>query len=90
MQPWRLSLSAWAGRKRPSERIDLVLRGKVPLEGEDRSVQSVCSKHIFDGAIEILNMPTKADRQIALSKTPPLIRPHIEAETLRVWKERRK
>ena len=83
-------MSAWTGRVRPTDRINLVLRGKVPMDGEHKSVQSVCSKHIFDGAVQILNMPTKADRQIALSKIPPLIRPYIEAEALRIWKERRK
>lgn len=83
-------MSAWAGVKRPSSQILLVLQGKIPLEGEDKSVQSVCSRHIFEGAVEILNLPTKAERQIALTKIPSLIRPHIEAEALRIWKDRRK
>ena len=82
-------MSCWDGRIRPSDRIVLVLRGKVPLDGEDKSVQSVCSKHIFDGASEVLSLPTKTDRQIALSKIPALIRPHIEAEAMWIWKMRK-
>lgn len=83
-------MSAWAGRVRPTDRINLVLSGVVPIEGEHKSVQSVCTKHIYDGAAQILAMKTREERVAALLKIPPMIRPHIEAEALRLWKERKK
>ena len=73
---------------KPSERIRRVLTGKVRLEDEDASIQSVCSKHIFDGAVSILSINSKAARQGALSKLPDLIRPHVEEEVWRIYKKR--
>jgi hypothetical protein len=60
------------------------LRGKTALLGEDASIQSVCSWYIYEGAKEILDLPSKIDRRKALSKIPDMIRPHIEAEIIRL------
>jgi len=73
---------------KPSERIRRVLTGKVRLEDEDDSIQSVCSKHIYDAAISILSMNGKVARQNALSRLPELIRPHVENEVWRIYKKR--
>lgn len=78
-------MSIWSGR-RPSDRIKAVLMGKVRLEDEDQGIQSVCSKHIFDGAKSLLAIPDKEKRQKALARLPALIRPHIEAEALRQFR----
>jgi hypothetical protein len=73
---------------KPSERIRRVLTGQVRLEDEDASIQSVCSKYIFDGAISILSMNGKVARRNALARLPELIRPHIENEVWRIYKKR--
>jgi hypothetical protein len=74
---------------KPSERIRRVLTGVVRLEDEDASIQSVCSKYIFDGAMTILSINGKVARKNALAKLPELIRPHIEDEVWRIHKRRK-
>jgi len=74
---------------KPSERIRRVLTGVVRLEDEDASIQSVCSKHIFDGAMTILSMNGQVARRNALSRLPELIRPHIENEVWRIYKRKK-
>jgi hypothetical protein len=66
-----------------------VLTGVVRLEDEDASIQSVCSKYIFDGAMTILSINGKVARKNALAKLPELIRPHIEDEVWRIHKRRK-
>jgi hypothetical protein len=73
---------------KPSERIRRVLTGKVRLEDEDPSIQSVCGKHIYDGAVSILSINGKEARRKALLKVPEYIRPHIENEVWRIYKKR--
>ncbi len=80
-------MSIWRGR-RPSDRIKAVLMGKVRLEDEDQGIQSVCRKHIYDGAKSLLAIPDREKRRRALDRLPALIRPHIEAEALRQFRMR--
>ena len=80
-------MSIWLGR-RPSDRIRAVLMGEVRLEDEDQGIQSVCSKHIYDGAKSLLTIPDREKRRRALDRLPALIRPHIEAEALRQFRMR--
>ena len=75
----------WKPELRPSRRIERVLRGEVRLEDEDPSIQSACSKYIFDGAKELLAIPSKEARRRALQKVPEAIRPHIEKEAWRIY-----
>jgi hypothetical protein len=79
-------MSIWRGEK-PSDRIKAVLMGKVALEDEDQGIQSVCSKYIFDGAKSVLRLPTKEARRAALDRAPPLIRPHLEREIMRLFRK---
>lgn len=79
-------MSIWRGKK-PSDRVKAVLMGKVALEDEDQGIQSVCSKYIFDGAKAVLRLPTKEARRAALNRAPPLIRPHIEREVMRLFRK---
>lgn len=78
----------WRGR-RPSDRIKAVLMGKVPLESEDQGIQSACSKHIYDGAVSVLKLPTKEARRRALDRIPDMIRPYVEREVLKLYKARK-
>lgn len=74
---------------RPSERIRAVLMGRVELLSEEEAIQSACSRYIYEGAKEILELPDKEARRRALSKIPQMIRPHIEAEIMRLHGKRR-
>lgn len=75
----------WQHEKRPSVRIRRVLSGEVKLEDEEPGIQSACQLEIFKGAKTILSMKTKEERQRALGKIPPLIRPYVEKEIMRLW-----
>lgn len=80
----------WKDELRPSKRIARVLRGEVRLEDEEAGIQSACSFYIYEGAVELLSLPSKDARQRALKKVPELIRPHIEKEAWRIFDARRK
>ena len=82
-------MSIWPQGLRPSERIRAVLLGKVPLDSEDPSIQSACSWYIYEGAAEILKMPGKQARRAALARIPELVRPHVQAEMIRLHRMRR-
>ena len=71
--------------KKPSQRLEDVLMGRVPLENEDESIQSWASFFIHQGAEAVLRKPTKEARQEALRKLPAKIRPHVEARALTLW-----
>ena len=77
-------MTIWRG-KRPSDRVQAVLMGKVELASEDAAIQSVCSKYIFDGATAVLKLKTKEARRAALDRAPALIRPHLEREVIRLY-----
>lgn len=74
--------------KKPSQRLNDVLSGKVRLEDEDDSIQSWCSFFIHQGAVAIMKKPTKEERQKALQKLPDLIRPHVRDRVLYLWGRR--
>lgn len=74
--------------KKPSERLNAVLSGKVRLEDEDASIQSWCRFFIHQGAVAVLSKPTKEERQKALEKLPELIRPHIRDRAIALWNRR--
>ena len=79
----------WKDELRPSKRIYRVLRGEVRLEDEEKGIQSACSFYIYEGAVELLSLPSKEARQRALGKLPELIRPHIEKEAWRIFDKRK-
>jgi hypothetical protein len=79
----------WRDELRPSSRIERVLRGDVALEDEEAGIQSACSKYIYEGAVELLAIPTREGRQRALTKVPEKIRKHIEKEAWRIFDARR-
>jgi hypothetical protein len=72
---------------RPSLRIDRVMRGEVDLLMEDQGIRSVCGAQIISVAQFILRMNGKKQRRAALAKIPPLVRVHVEAEIMRLWKK---
>jgi hypothetical protein len=74
--------------KKPTQRLNDVLSGRVRLEDEDASIQSWCSFFIHQGAVAILSKPTKEERQKALEKLPELIRPHVRDRAMVLWARR--
>ena len=78
----------WKPELRPSRRIERVLRGEVKLEDEEPGIRSACSKHIYDGAVELLSIPGKQARRNALARIPAAIRPHVEREAWRIYDQR--
>lgn len=75
--------------KSPRKRIEAVLLGRVALDDEEPSIRSACRLYIYQGAVEILSLGSKEARLRALGKLPPKIKPHVEAEALRIWKLRK-
>jgi len=69
--------------------INDVLDGRTLLSDADPSIQSCLRLPIYHKACEILDLP-RGDRKHALSKAPPLIRPFIEDEVIRIWELRGK
>lgn len=69
--------------------LQRVLSGQIPIEDAPASVQSWSRFHIFEGAREIAKMEYIGDRQAALGKLPPTIRPLVKAELERIWPMRR-
>jgi hypothetical protein len=73
--------------KKPSEQAEAVLRGKLAMELVHPAVQSMLRLQIYEGACEILKLP-QGERRAALGKIPALIRPHVEEEVVRLWRDR--
>jgi len=73
---------------RPSVRIARVMRGEVDIGMEDQGIRSVCQAQITSVSQFILRMDSKEQRRAALAKIPPKVRAHVEAEIMRLWKEK--
>ena len=69
--------------------INDVLDGRTLLSDADPSVQSCLRLPIYHKACEILELP-KDRRRWEIDKAPPLIRPFIEDEIIRIWELRGK
>lgn len=82
-------MTIWTRTKRPSDRIKDVLNGKVKFEDEADAIRSACSFYFYEAACVIVDLPTKEKRRKALNRIPETIRPHVEAEVMRLWKSRR-
>lgn len=66
-----------------------ILAGKTALADAPIAIQSQASWHIYNAACDILQQDTKEARREALARHPDMIRPHIEAEALRLWSRRK-
>lgn len=76
----------WPGKvKRPSEALREVLTGKVAMADADPGIQSWAQFTIYQGAKEVLALPTKGERRNALGRIPATVRPYVEAEIKRLW-----
>ena len=77
----------WHHEKRPSVRIKRVLSGEVRMEDEEPGIRSACQLEIYKGAKTILAMKTKDERRRAINRLPALIRPYVEKEVTRLWRD---
>lgn len=75
--------------RRPQDWLREVLAGRIAMEDAPASVQSWARFPIFQGAREIVLMETQDERKAELAKVPPLIRPWVEGEVVRLWPMRR-
>ena len=73
---------------RPSDLIADVMEGKKPLEDMPEAIQSAVRLPIYEMACMILDME-RSERQPFINNLPVLIRPHIEAETRRIYNVQR-
>lgn len=74
--------------ERQSDLIDDVMEGKKPLEDTPEAIQSAVRLPIYEMACMILDME-RSERQPFINNLPVLIRPHIEAETRRIYNVQR-
>ena len=72
---------------KPTVRIRRVMMGEVSLDDEDQGIQSVCKAHITTSAHMICCKTKKEQRKAALDRVPEILRPTVEQEVLRVWRE---
>ena len=73
---------------RPSDLIADVMEGNNPLEDMPEAIQSAVRLPIYEMACMILDMG-RSERQPFINNLPVLIRPHIEAETRRIYNVQR-
>jgi hypothetical protein len=59
------------------------------MEDEEPGIQSACQLEIFKGAKTILAMKTKDERRRAIGRLPASIRPYVENEVKRLWRDGR-
>jgi len=71
------------------DQLHAVLSGKLDHADADPSIQSMCRLYFYEGAVEILAVPTKDGRIRALQRIPELVRPHVEKEVWRIYKLRK-
>lgn len=66
-----------------------VLEGRVSMGDAQPSIQSCVRLPLYQKAVQILALPNIHQRRDEISKAPPLIRPYLEEEIIRVWELRK-
>lgn len=77
------------GIAKPSEQLDMLLTGKTTWEEAPDAIRSWAQLAIYQGAMQILSAPDKGTRRNMLGRVPVTMRPHVEAEVMRLWGIRR-
>lgn len=70
--------------KPPSEKLADLLSGRVSWDDTDAPIRSWAMLEIYGAAKSILAVDGNDNRRNMLGKIPPSIRPHIEAEIIRL------
>lgn len=71
------------------EQIMDVLEGRVLLDDAAPVIQSCIRAPLYQKASAILAIPDIQNRRHEIAKAPPLIRPYLEEEIMRIWDLRR-
>lgn len=74
--------------KWPTEQLNDLLTGKVKWDEAQPAIRSWASFYIYDAAKQLVLMPDKEKRRMALGKIPSAIRPYVEEEVKRIWPAR--
>jgi len=77
-------MNVWIG-----EAVENVLQGLTAMEDADPAIRSYVRLPIYQKACEILALETIDERREVLRQAPPLIRPYLEEEIMRIWDLRR-
>lgn len=67
----------------PTEQLQALLSGETQWNEASPAIRSWAAFFIYRVALSILNMP-KEKRRAAIDRTPASIRPHLEAEIIRL------
>lgn len=74
---------------RPSKWLELLMTGKIQWDEAPEPIQSWSMRFVFDAAKTIRDKgKTKEQRQAMLGRVPENMRPIVEKELLRIWKDR--
>lgn len=74
---------------RPDAKLHDLLTGKVAWDDADEAIRSWARLTIYQAADKICERPNRKDRIAMLGKIPTSIRPHVEAEVIRLWNLRK-
>jgi len=86
MNGWR---AMWPdGVARPSKQLEDVLRGIVQMKDAPEAIQSWARLSIYQGAVAVLAIEGKGNRRNAIAMVPAPIRPYLEAEILRIHRNK--
>lgn len=66
-----------------------VLQGRVLLDDAQPCIRSCVRLPLYQKSVEILDISDIHRRRHEIAKAPPLIRPYLEEEIMRVWELRR-
>lgn len=69
--------------------LEALLTGKVTPQEADPRILKWAELFIYQGACDVLRLPSQDDRRKALDKIPATIRPYVEREAKRLWTERK-
>lgn len=71
--------------KWPTEQLHELLSGHIAWDKAAPAIRSWAAFFIHDAARQLVKMPDKEKRRMALGKIPGTIRPHVELEVKRIW-----
>lgn len=74
-------------KNRPSKKLNDFLSGKTSLEDVDKNILTWAEHQVYIAACEIIDLPSKEQRRLALQKIPDTIRPFVEREVIKRWKK---
>lgn len=68
-----------------SQKLADLMEGRTEWDDADEAIRSWARLPIYNVAEQILKMP-KEKRRAAIDRAPVSVRPHLEAEIMRLWK----